>query len=129
MSSIVVVTTAAASPPPTLLSEPCRLPDLRLSVRWRSSRKLGWPLGEVGGDVAGRWTSMAVGMEAVPLLRRATVGGGVFFKEARPALQMLAALDWGWGLTTATREALPSRSAGKGGGGGRSLSSGGGGKG
>lgn len=92
MSSMVAVMAAGSPPPPP--SEPCRLPDLRLSVRWRSSRKLGWPLGEVGGDVAGRWTSMDVGMELVPLLRRATVGGGVFFKEARPALQMLP-LDWG----------------------------------
>ena len=93
------------------LTEPWRPTDFLRSVRWRSSRKLGWPelpFGEVarGGERGGG--------SGVVLLRRTRVGGRVFFKEYSPQGELLTRGTggggggaWGWGFTTATLGAPP----------------------
>ena len=71
---------------PAELREPCRPTDFRFSVRWRSSKKLGWPelpFGEVGGG------GERGGGSGVLVLRRTSVGGGVFFRELFPHVELL----------------------------------------
>lgn len=79
---------------PAELREPWRPTDFRLSVRLRSSRKLGWPelpFGEVtGGGESG-------GGSGVVLLRRTRVGGGVFFSEFFPHDELLTRETGGGG--------------------------------
>lgn len=116
------------------LTEPWRPTDFRFSVRLRSSRKLGWPelpFGEVGGG------GESGGGSGVALLRRPSVGGGVFFSELFPQVELLTRETggggggaWGWGLTTATLGGPPLWVSlpGGGGGGKRSEAGGGGGK-
>lgn len=117
---------------PVALTELWRPTDFRFSVRLRSSRKLGWPelpFGEVaGGGESG-------GGSGVPLVRRASVGGGVFFSELFPHVELLTREmggggggACGWGFTTATLGAPPlCPSPLGGGGGGKSSEAGGGG--
>lgn len=62
---------------PAEFTEPWRPTDFRFRVRFRSSRKFGWPeppFGDVGGGERG-------GGSGVVLLRRTNVGGGVFLSE------------------------------------------------
>ncbi|TNN51481.1 Secreted phosphoprotein 24 [Liparis tanakae] len=114
------------------LRDPGRLTDFRFSVRWRSSRKLCWPappFGEVGGG------GDSGGGSGVALPRRTSVGGGVFFSELFPHVELLTRETggggggaWGWGFTTATRGGPPLwPSLPGGGGGGKSSEAGGGG--
>lgn len=79
---------------PAELREPWRPTDFRFSVRLRSSRKLGWPeppFGEVarGGEREGG--------SGVVLLRRTSVGGGVFFSELFPQDALLTRETGGGG--------------------------------
>lgn len=117
---------------PAELVEPWRPTDFRLSVLFRSSKKLGWPelpFGEVGGG------GESGGGSGVLLLRRPSVGGGVFFRELFPHVELLTREmggggggAWGWGFTTATRGGPPVwASLPGGGGGGKSSEAGGGG--
>lgn len=136
MSSIVP-TGSSLPERPEELREPWRPTDLRFRVRWRSSRKLGWPelpFGEVGG---GSWDGgESGGGSGVVLLRFRRVGGGVFFSEPFVQEELLTSERggggggaWGWGLTTATLGApLWVSMPGGGGGGKRSEAGGGGGK-
>lgn len=106
-------------------SEPCRVMDLRCSVRLRSARNPGWTprpaLGELGTAAGG--SEGSPGVRRVLSFRLGRVGGGAF---------LAAGLDHGCGcgLTTATLgEAAPRKAAGISmGGGGSSTSGGGGGK-
>lgn len=120
-------------------SEPCRLTDLRFSVRFRSSMKLpGWgtpllpfPLGGEVGSLGGGDRAGGDGWF------RCCVGGGAFFREPLPQEELMVAGGggpggaggtFGWGLTTATLGAPTWPSLGSGGGGKRSKAGGGGGK-
>lgn len=96
MSSIVP---AGSSLPerPELLREPWRPTDFRLRVRWRSSRKLGWPelpFGEVGGGSCGGGES---GGGSGVVLCRISVGGPVFFSEPFPQEELLTRETGGGG--------------------------------
>lgn len=135
MSSIVPAGSNFPPRPPEL-TEPCRPTDFRFRVRFRSARKLGWPelpLGEVGAGSCGGGESG--GGSGVVLLRRTSVGGGVFFSELLPHVELLTRGTggggggaWGWGLTTATLGGPPLwASLPGGGGGGKSSEAGGGG--
>lgn len=90
MSSMVPVGSGLPERP----AQPCRPTDFRFSVRFRSSRKLGWPefpFGEVGGG------GETAGGSGVALLRRPSVGGGVFFRELFPQVQLLTRETGGGG--------------------------------
>lgn len=78
---------------PAEFREPWRPTDFRFSVRFRSSRKLGWPeppFGEVGGGESG-------GGSGVVLLRRTSVGGAVFLSELFPQVELLTRETGGGG--------------------------------